>query len=144
MTMTAITSRPVSTDEWEKVLAFLRSEGYARSVANQDQFFVSEISGEMVGAVRLSPEEYVLVLRGMRIRRDVQRRGVGTHLLCRVALAIGPRACYCIPYRWLIPFYAQVGFREVAARDVPEFLAIRTARYVSEGLDVVTTYRPPA
>jgi hypothetical protein len=55
--MTAITSRPVTADEWEKVSAFLKSEGYAHSIGNHDQFFVSEISGEIVGAVRLSPEE---------------------------------------------------------------------------------------
>ena len=141
--MTAITSRPITADEWEIVIAFLKGEGYARSVDSHDRFFVSEISGEIVGAVRLSPEENVLVLRGMRIRRDVQRRGVGTHLLRRVALATGFEACYCIAYRWLIPFYAQVGFREVTAKQVPEFLAIRNARYVSDGLDVVMMYRPP-
>ncbi len=106
--------------------------------------FVSEISGEIVGAVRLSPEENVLVLRGMRIRRDVHRRGVGTHLLRRVALAVGSKDCYCIAYRWLISFYAQVGFREVTAKQVPEFLAIRNARYLNDGLDVVVMYRPPA
>jgi hypothetical protein len=79
----------------------------------------------------------------MRIRRDVQRRGVGTHLLRRVALAAELEVCYCIPYRWLIPFYAQVGFREVTTEQVPEFLAIRNARYVNDGLDVVMMYRPP-
>jgi N-acetylglutamate synthase-like GNAT family acetyltransferase len=141
--MTAITSRPVTADEWEIVIAFLRSQGYAHSVGNHDRFFLSEISGEIVGAVRLSPEEHVLVLRGMRIRPDVQRRGVGTHLLRRVALAAGLEACYCISYRWLIPFYAQVGFREVTVKQVPEFLAIRNARYVNDGLDVVMMYRPP-
>jgi N-acetylglutamate synthase-like GNAT family acetyltransferase len=141
--MTAIQSRPIAADERETVIAFLRREGYAHSMEESDRLFVSELADEVVGAVRLCQEEGVLVLRGMRVRSDVRRRGVGTHLLRRVALAAQLEACYCIPYRWLIPFYAQVGFREVTAEQVPAFIASRNAKYVNDGLDVVMMYRPP-
>ena len=139
-----ISSRPIAADERETVIAFLRNLGYARSIGSSDRFFVSELAGEIVGTVRLAQEDGALVLRGMRVRGDVQHKGVGTHLLNRVALAIPSEACFCIPYRWLIAFYGQAGFREVTAEEVPAFIADRHARYVKDGLDVVMMCRPPS
>ena len=78
--MTAVRSRPIATDEREAVIAFLRGEGYTHSIGMSDRFFVSELDGEIVGAVRLSQDDGVLILRGMRVRNDVQRHGIGTHL----------------------------------------------------------------
>ena len=141
--MTTILSRSIVADELEAVIAFLRSEGYTHSIGKRDRFFVSELAGEIVGAVRLSPEEDVLILRGMRVRNDVQRHGIGTHLLRRVALAVQSDACYCIPYRWLIAFYARAGFREVTAEEVLALIANRHMKYVKDGLDVVMICRPP-
>ena len=141
--MTAIVSRSIAAEERERVIAFLKNEGYSRLTGTSDRFFISELAGEIVGVVRLSREESVLVLRGMRVRSDVQRQGVGTHLLRRVMLAAQSEACYCIPYRWLISFYAQAGFREATAGEVPVFLAIRHANYANDGLDVVMMWRPP-
>jgi N-acetylglutamate synthase-like GNAT family acetyltransferase len=50
-------------------------------MADADRFFISEMDGELVGGVRLALEEGALVLRGMRVRADMQRRGIGTRLL---------------------------------------------------------------
>src|ERR1051326_3107574 len=93
-------------------------------MADADRFFISEMDGELVGVVRLALEEGALVLRGMRVRADMQRRGIGTRLLADVVAALGSQKCYCIPYRWLISFYAQAGFVEVARDEVPPFLAV--------------------
>jgi N-acetylglutamate synthase-like GNAT family acetyltransferase len=140
--MIAIVSRPIAPHEREAVIAFLKREGYSRTVAEGDRFFISEHGGEIFGVVRLSRQDGALVLRGMRVRSDVQRQGVGTQLLYRVVLSALAEACYCIPYRWLIPFYAQAGFREVTATEVPEFLASRHLKYTNDGLDVVMMCRP--
>lgn len=141
--MNAIWSRPIAADEREIVIAFLRREGYSGSIGKSDRFFVSELAGEIVAAVRLSHDEGVLVLRGMRVRCDVQRHGVGTRLLSRVVLAVQSETCYCIPYRWLIHLYAKADFREVTDEEVPAFIASRYAKYVSDGLDVVLMCRSP-
>ncbi len=138
----AVRSRSVAAEERENAIAFLKSERYSRMIAEDDQFFIAEIAKEIVAAVRLAREEGVLVLRGMRVRGDVQREGVGTQLLHRLVLAIRSEACYCIPYRWLISFYAQAGFREILSEEAPAFLADRRAHYASEGLDVVLMRRP--
>src|SRR5271170_6315345 len=115
--MTAILSRPIEAEERETAITFLRQQGYSRPIEAGDRFFVAELAGEIVGVVRLSREEGVVVLRGLRVRSGAQRQGVGSHLLGVVFRAAQSEACYCIPYRWLISFYAQAGFREVAAEE---------------------------
>jgi len=98
------------------VITFLRGEGYQQPIGDADR--------------------RALVLRGMRVRADVRRRGIGTHLLAEVAATIGSQTCYCIPYRWLISFYAQAGFLQVRPEEVPAFLARRHEKYMGDGLDV--------
>jgi GNAT superfamily N-acetyltransferase len=139
-----MTGLPTSTTERDDAIAFLRHEGYGPLIDDSDRLFISEDDGEIVGAVRLCQEDGALVLRGMRVRADRRRRGIGRRLLAEVAAAIGSETCYCIPYRWLIPFYGEAGFREVMPADVPPFLAQRHARYVRDGLDVVVMCRPAA
>jgi GNAT superfamily N-acetyltransferase len=87
-------------------------------------------NGEIVGAVRLCLEEGVLVLRGMRVRADMRRRGIGRRLLADAVAAMGSETCCCIRYRWLISFYGEAGFREMRPEDVRPFLAQRHAQYV--------------
>jgi N-acetylglutamate synthase-like GNAT family acetyltransferase len=125
----------------ENVIAFLRREGYQQPIGEADRFFTSEHEGEIVGAVRLCPEEGALVLRGIRIRADMRRRGIGRRLLAQVVAAIGGETCYCIPYRWLISFYGEAGFRVMRPEDAPPFLAQRHEKYTGDGLDVVVMYR---
>jgi N-acetylglutamate synthase-like GNAT family acetyltransferase len=90
-----------------------------------------------MGVARLCSERGAIVLRGMRVRSDVQRQGIGRKLLARVQQAIGSEVCYCIPYIWLRSFYGEAGFREVRPDEAPEFLAARSALYRSNGLDVI-------
>lgn len=139
-----VACRPLGGDEQTSAIAFLKSEGYSRQIACGDQFFVAEHPGEIVGVVRLAREEGVLVLRGMRIRGDVRRRGVGSSLLrCLVDAIPAAEPCYCIPYRWLTAFYGQAGFRELSSSEAPQFLAARYAQYAGEGTDVVIMRRDP-
>jgi N-acetylglutamate synthase-like GNAT family acetyltransferase len=133
--------RNMSSNSRQDVIAFVRREGYRQPIGEADRFFTSERDGEIVGAVRLSRERGVLVLRGMRVRADMRRRGIGRRLLAQVVAAIGGETCYCIPYRWLISFYTEAGFSEVKPEDVPPLLAQRHAKYVRVGLDVVVMGR---
>lgn len=136
--------RPLAGDERTSAIAFLKGEGYSRQIASDDQFFVAELAGEIVGVVRLAREEGLLVLRGMRIRSDVRRRGVGSSLLrCLVGAIPAGEFCYCIPYCWLTAFYGQAGFRELSSSEAPRFLAARCAQYAGEGIDVMIMRRDP-
>jgi N-acetylglutamate synthase-like GNAT family acetyltransferase len=99
------------------------------------------VDGGIVGVVRLALEEGALVLRGMRLRADMRRRRIGTQLLDGVVAALGSQKCYCIPYRWLISFYAQGGFVMVRPDEVPPFLLHRYEKYLRDGLNVVMMCR---
>ena len=105
--------RRARPDERDLVLRFYEGVGYTGEVSNDAVVFVAEIGGEIVGLLRLESEFGVTVLRGVRIRREHQRQGIGTKLLRAVAnhLAIDP--CYCVPYSHLTGFYGHIGFAEL-------------------------------
>jgi predicted N-acetyltransferase YhbS len=123
-------------------VAFLKGQGYPRAIPPEDRVFAAFRGGDVVAVVRLAPEEGVVVLRGMRVRPDVQRRGVGRELLRVAASALGHAECYCIAYRWLTSFYGEAGFAEMAPEAAPPFLATRFAGYVADGSSVVLMRRP--
>lgn len=142
---TSVTSTgPVQGPERDEAVAFLRREGYTSDVSLADHVFVATVGGELAGVVRLSTEHGVLVLRGMRVRSDLQRKGIGSHLLTRLKDAIAGDLCYCIPFGWLLSFYGSIGFEEVAESSAPAFLAERLQRYRQKGLDVVIMRRLPS
>jgi predicted N-acetyltransferase YhbS len=130
----------VVDDERERAVAFLREQG-ARPVRAEDRVFAAVQGSEVVAAVRLAVEEGVVVLRGMRVREDHQRRGVGRALLRCTVAALGTAVCYCIPYRWLTAFYGEAGFQTIPPEAAPAFLASRHDRYVEEGAPVVVMRR---
>jgi predicted N-acetyltransferase YhbS len=125
-------------------VSFYSRAQYGQSVSEEDLLFIAEESGRIVGAVRLSKERGVRVLRGMRVAKDHQPRGIARRLLFRAANAVQGETCYCIPHRHLASFYQEAGFLEVEERTAPPFLVERLARYRSElGLDVMLMRRQP-
>lgn len=134
--------RAASTSDRERVVSFLREQGYPHAIDEEDRHFMAERERQVIAAVRLSRAEPALVLRGMRVRKDCQRRGIGRRLLALVAREIGSERCYCLPYSWLVSFYGEAGFRQIAAAEAPSFLATRHAKYVASGQDVIIMRRP--
>lgn len=114
---------------------------YSHHLAPDDVFWLAEDTHELIGMVRIAYENGVHVLRGMRVAPQWQRRGVGTRILRSVALWLGKRECYCIPYRYLVQFYERAGFREVAPETGPTFLKDRLKDYRRHGLDVILMLR---
>ena len=139
--MPVVTSGPVDGAVRDRAVDFLETFGISKSIQAADQIYVAQIGSEVVGVVRLATESGVLVLRGMRVRADVQRRGVGSQLLDRLNDGIGDEACWCIPYGWLTGFYGRIGFRLAAVGDAPRFLAERHQGYIQNGMDVVVMVR---
>jgi GNAT superfamily N-acetyltransferase len=105
--------------------------------------FVAEHDGAWVAQGRLEWEHGVLVLRGMQVLEPLRRQGIGALLLQALVEPIRSVACYCVPYRHLVDFYARVGFLEVHPESGPPFLSRRVLEYrAHRGLDVTLMMRP--
>src|SRR5437016_4517340 len=66
-----------STSELPEVAAFYATCGYGGGISQADTVLVSRICGQLVGVVRLCPQEGVVVLRGMQVHPAFWRQGVG-------------------------------------------------------------------
>jgi len=115
--------------DFGRIVAAYSAWGYSGGMTLVDTAWLAEADDELIGVVRVSPENGTLVLRGMRIAEDWRRRGIGTRMLRELAAWLGHRECYCIPYDHLVGFYGQIGFAEIATGAVPAFLAARLADY---------------
>jgi len=65
-----------STSELPEVAAFYATCGYGGGINQADTVLVSRICGQLVGVVRLCPQEGVVVLRGMQVHPAFRRQGV--------------------------------------------------------------------
>jgi GNAT superfamily N-acetyltransferase len=124
-----------------RIAAAYASWGYGGGITSEDTAWLAEISGDVIGTVRVAPEHGTLVLRGMQVAEPWRGLGLGTRMLEAVASWLDNRRCYCIPYPHLERFYGQVGFRRIPGSAAPPFLADRTADYTQRGLDVVIMLR---
>lgn len=138
-----VVSGPVEGARRDMLEKFLREEGYKEPIQSADEMFAAWSGEAVVGAVRLAMENGVIVLRGMRVRHDLRRVGIGTLLLLKLAETLGSRTCYCIPYGWLLGFYARIGFEKIGPDQTPGFLRDRLANYRDRGLNVEVMARIP-
>jgi hypothetical protein len=122
-------------------VTFLRAADYRGDILDSDCLIVAESGDSVVGAFRLVREHGCLVLRGMRVRCDMRRQGVGLRLLG--ALGDLDEPCYCVPHRHLEGFYGRAGFETLSVELTPDFLAARLTDYRDRGLDVVAMRREP-
>jgi GNAT superfamily N-acetyltransferase len=120
---------------------FYRRTDYGGSVTPADLVVYATEAGKIIGAGRLSEEEGVLVLRGMRVLEKHRDRGVGKAILGSLVREGSKRDCYCIPYRYLQQFYSAKGFDKIAPSIAPDFLRDRFKAYRSRGLDVTLMRR---
>jgi GNAT superfamily N-acetyltransferase len=136
-----VTMRCTLPSALRRVETFYEETAYYGGLKAADTVIVAESDSELVGAVRLCEEEGTLVLRGMRVREDFRRQGVGTQILAAVDRFAGERRCYCIAHRYLRSFYGQIGFDEIQMNAAPVFLQHRLAKYIEQGLDVIIMAR---
>ncbi len=137
--------RKARPDEFEKISSFYVETGYSAVIRREDDFWVAEDSGVLLGVARLCKEEDVLVLRGMQVATGMQRKGIGTALLRAVTPFVGDKECFCIPYQDLVSFYRQTGFVEVDVAECPSFLVDRAVDYMKKlDRDVVIMRKPGA
>ena len=123
---------------------FYQITGYGGSVAPEDHVIYAKEEGCIIGVGRLSKEEGVLVLRGMRVLKEHRNQGVGRAILELLVKEGNSCDCYCIPYCSLRKFYSAKGFNEISLSEAPDFLRDRFKNYRARGLDVILMKRKPA
>ena len=129
--------------EIDDLANFYRITGYGGSVAPADRVVYATEEERIIGAGRLSEEEGVLVLRGMRVLKEHRSRGVGSAILESLVSVESGRDRYCIPYSNLRHFYAAKGFEEIKPFEAPNFIYNRFNGYRARGLDVILMRRKP-
>lgn len=141
--MSAISIHEAAEADFGDVSAFYAECGYKRGFNENDTVLVAVLDGSMVGVVRLCPENGVVVLRGMQIRSNYQRQGIGQDLLDQCLPHLGEGPCYCLPWSHLERFYNSIGFRRCRPSVAPEFLADRYSGYIKSDMDVILMRRFP-
>lgn len=97
-----------------------------------DVVIVALFEANLVGVVRIVNEHGIRVLRGMRIKPEFQRQGIGSKMLGEVRQVLAAEECFAIAYAHLETFYRQIGFRKVDKKEAPAFLHERIETYRKE------------
>lgn len=127
--------------ELERVRGLYQEWGYNGGAEPSNTVLLAERNGEILGIVRCTFEDGVVMLRGMQVASTAQRLGIGTMLLDAFLQQLGDRECYCIPYAHLIAFYGRAGFNVCSVEHSPNFLRDRVSEYRAKGLDVTLMRR---
>ena len=69
--------RRAMAEDISRVLKFYAERRYGGGIRPEDALLLAEHDGELVGIVRLTTEEGVVVLRGMQVHPRFQRQGIG-------------------------------------------------------------------
>jgi predicted N-acetyltransferase YhbS len=125
--------RHATAEDISRAANFYAERRYAGGIRPEDSVLLAEHDGELVGIVRLTAEQGVVVLRGMQVQPRFQRQGIGKRLLATVAQELEGRGCFCIPYVHLVGFYGGIGFRPIEPAKAPTFLRLRLERYQARG-----------
>lgn len=141
--MSPVTIRIGGAEDHPRARAAYEAWDYHGGILPEDTVFLAERGGELVGIVRLTVEHGERMLRGMWIKPDERRTGVGSQLLRALVAELRGEECACVPFSHLVGFYGQGGFVEQAEETAPAFLRERIAGYRSEGRSVTFMRRPP-
>jgi GNAT superfamily N-acetyltransferase len=136
-----VTVRVASASEYPRIRELYAAWGYRGGVLPQDMVYVAEQGSEVMAAVRRTHEHGFVLLRGMYVAPEHQRRGIGSQLLGFFVSHLDRAACYCVPYMHLREFYGRAGFAPLACESVPAFLRERVASYRARGLEVLVMHR---
>jgi GNAT superfamily N-acetyltransferase len=120
-------------DELDKVISFYERCGYTGGAKQKDDVVIAKVDEKIIGAGRVCYEEGIVVLRGLYIGEEFQRRGVGKAILKELDKIIGDREAYILPYKYLGPLYSKIGFKEIELEEAPLFLQERRLKYIKMG-----------
>jgi len=115
--------------------------GHAFTYLLNDQTFVAETSGKVVGAVRLAFENSCFVVRSLFVLEDYRGQGIARALLQQVGSELGVSEAYCLPLPKQEKLFSLIGFRSIAELSSPDFLIERRANLHQHDQDVITMKR---
>ena len=118
-----VTMEPQSN--FPKAQEFYSTVEYYSEIQPSDIVFSAYENDDIIGVVRIAPENGSLVLRGMMIAPSHQRKGIGTLMIKELEKSIGDQDCYCIPHDWLEGFYGQIEFKKIVDNEAPQHLQER-------------------
>lgn len=133
--------RRAGRDDLPVLAAFYQACGYRAPLSADAVNLMLEQGTQLLAAVRLCREGGVMVLRGMQVCADVQRKGLGRQLLQACTPYLDDGVAYCLPYAHLQAFYGAVGFQAVGLEALPDFLAQRLRGYLGEGQAIIAMRR---
>lgn len=120
---------------------FYATVGYGGFITGDCVVFAAEEDGRIVGVVRLAPEHGVIVLRGMMIAPEHQRKGLGTRFLQFMAPHMADADVYAMPHDWLEGFYGQAGFVKIDLADAPKHMQDRLNQHREKHPDLIVMIR---
>ncbi len=126
---------------------FYKHARYHSHVGKEDEAYVlrdKSQADKIVAAVRLVKSERYLILRSMLVSPLVQRQGIGSLLLNKLAPHLGKRECWCFPFEWLADFYTQIDFHFIDPKQAPPSIAESFQRYLRQGKKLTLMKRPAA
>lgn len=123
------------------VRQFYKDVGYSPTISDSEFILIAFVSNKIVGAVRLCDENGAMVLRGMFVDKEWQRKGIGTALLRKLDKIIGGKECFCLPHDYLEGFYGQIGFEKIGAEHTPPHLKKRLKEYEHIYSDLIAMRR---
>lgn len=134
----------VPPSRFAEAQAFYAAVGYAGKIADDCLVLAARLGGRIIGVVRLAPENGVVVLRGMMIAKEHQRRGIGTRMLRLLEPHLAGPDVYCLPHDWLERFYGQAGFARIDPVNAPPHLQQRLLDQKSRHPDLIVMARSAA
>lgn len=115
--------------------------GHAFAYLLNDQTFIAEVKGEIVGAIRLAFEDSSFVVRSLFVHQEFRGRGIANALLQKVELELGVAEAYCLPFPEQERLFSSIGFNSVAGLTAPDFLISRRANLHEGNQDVIIMKR---
>ena len=115
--------------------------GQAFAYLLNDQTFVAEVDGEIVGAIRLAFEDSSFVVRSLFVHQDFRGAGIANALLQKVEMELGVAEAYCLPFPEQEKLFSSIGFNPVAGLAAPDFLISRREILHQSNQDVIIMKR---
>lgn len=144
-TLTGATAQlvPVTTENLYKLNRFYKRNGHRGKATTSHQAWWLEHNDEIVAALRLEPQPWGLLLRGMWVAAELRGQGFGSQLLCALQPQLSKATCYCLPYTTQLDFYYRNGFID-AHDDAPVTLKQQHRHYLTRGESLgLLRHQPP-
>lgn len=115
--------------------------GHAFAYLLNDQTFVAEVEGQIVGAIRLAFEEASFVVRSLFVHKKFRGQGIAGALLHKVETELGVAEAYCLPFPEQKELFSSIGFEPVTGLTAPDFLVSRRENLQESNQQVIIMKR---